>query len=211
MATKTSSSKKSGGQSNKSRQNGHSSSAGSRSNGTAKAGSSTEMDSMLEKLFMDELKDILYAEKKLVKALPKMAKAATSEELKMAFNDHKVMTENQVTRLEEIFEMLGKRPTGKKCEAMEGLVKEAESVIEDTERSTMTRDVGLIISAQKVEHYEIASYGCLAQLARTMGLTEIGNLLAQTLEEEKETDMLLTEIAENNINVDAMEEEEIEE
>lgn len=207
MATKTASPKKSS-QTNRSKQNGQSSSASkARSNGSGKTSSNMKMDTMLEKLFVEELKDILYAEKKLLKALPKMAKAATSEELKMAFTDHKAVTENQIARLEEIFEMLGKRAAGKKCEAMEGLVKEAEGVIEDTERSTMTRDVGLIIAAQKVEHYEIATYGSLAQLARTTGMTEIAELLTQTLDEEKETDLLLTEIAENNINVEAMEED----
>lgn len=161
---------------------------------------------MLEKFMIDSLKDIYWAEKHLMKALPKMEKAATSEELKQAFSDHVTVTEEQIARLEQIFEIMGKKAQGKKCEAMEGLSKEAETVIEETEAGTSTRDVALIIAAQKVEHYEIASYGGLAQLANTMGLTEVGELLGQTLQEEKETDELLTSIAENDINLQAEEE-----
>ncbi|HEY0655362.1 MAG TPA: ferritin-like domain-containing protein [Chryseosolibacter sp.] len=163
-------------------------------------------ESMLQELFLDELKDIYWAEKHLVKALPKMKKAATSEALATAFDDHLAVTQEQVARLEQVFELLGEKPRGKKCEAMEGLVKEAESVIEDTEDGSSTRDVGLIIGAQKIEHYEIASYGGLAQVAKTLGLEEIGNLLGETLEEEKETDQLLTNLAENNINESATQE-----
>jgi ferritin-like metal-binding protein YciE len=168
-------------------------------------------ESMLQDLFLDELRDIYWAEKHLVKALPKMQKAATSEELATAFEDHLAVTQEQVARLEQVFELLGEKPRGKKCEAMEGLVKEAESVIEDTEEGTSTRDVGLIIGAQKIEHYEIASYGGLAQVAKTLGMEEIGNLLGETLEEEKETDQLLTTLAENNINESATREQEVEE
>jgi ferritin-like metal-binding protein YciE len=120
-------------------------------------------------------------------------------------------TKNQVVRLEEIFGLLGKKVQAKKCEAMEGITKEGEGVIEDTEAGTSTRDVGLIISAQKAEHYEIATYGGLAQLATTLGLEEIAGLLNETLEEEKETDMLLTSIAENDINYEASEEDAEEE
>jgi ferritin-like metal-binding protein YciE len=112
-----------------------------------------------------------------------------------------------VSRLEQVFELMGEKARGKKCEAMEGLVKEAESVIEDTEEGTSTRDVALIIAAQKVEHYEIAAYGGLATLAKTLGMNEIKELLGQTLEEEKETDELLTQLAENNINQSASQEE----
>ena len=158
---------------------------------------------MLEKLFIDELKDIYWAEKHLVKALKKLKKAATTEELQQAFEEHTAVTEEQVSRLEQVFEMLGKKAQGKKCEAMDGLTREAEEKIEDTEAGTMTRDVALIISAQKVEHYEIAAYGSLATLANTMGLHEIAEILDQTLQEEKETDELLTSIAENNINMEA--------
>jgi ferritin-like metal-binding protein YciE len=164
-------------------------------------------NSMLQELFLEELRDIYWAEKHLVKALPRMQKATSSEELAGAFEDHLAVTQEQVARLEQVFEILGEKPRGKKCEAMEGLVKEAESVIEDTEEGTSTRDVALIIAAQKVEHYEIAAYGGLATLAKTMGKTEIKELLGQTLDEEKETDELLTRLAENNINQAASQEE----
>lgn len=161
---------------------------------------------LLEKLFVDQLKDIYYAEKALVRTLPKMMKAATSPELRKAFEDHTLVTKGQVTRLEQVFESMGKKAQGKKCEAMEGLIKEAESMIEDTDKGTMTRDVGLIISAQKVEHYEIASYGSLATLAKTLGNQEAKTLLGQTLDEEKMTDELLSGIAESNANQQAQQE-----
>jgi ferritin-like metal-binding protein YciE len=182
---------------------------GKKSTGTKKQSSYTqeENNTMLQDLFLDELRDIYWAEKHLVKALPKMEKAASSEELANAFSEHLAVTQEQVSRLEQVFELLGEKARGKKCEAMEGLVKEAESVIEDTEEGTSTRDVALIIAAQKVEHYEIAAYGGLATLARTMGKNEIKDLLGQTLDEEKETDELLTQLAENNINQSANQEE----
>lgn len=164
-------------------------------------------DSMLHKFFVDGIKDVYYAEKHIIKTLPKMMKAATSMELKQAFKEHLEMTKMQVTRLDQVFELLGKKPQAKKCEAIEGITKEGESIIEDTEQGTATRDVGLIMAAQKVEHYEIASYGGLTQLATTLGLDEVAELLNATLEEEKETDLLLTEIAENNVNYSAAEEE----
>ncbi len=162
---------------------------------------------MLQELFIEELRDIYWAEKHLVKALPKMEKASSSEELANAFADHLAATEEHVSRLEQVFELLGEKPRGKKCEAMEGLVKEAESVMEDTEEGTSTRDVALIIAAQKVEHYEIAAYGGLATLAKTMGKPEIKDILGQTLEEEKETDEILTQLAESSINQQANKEE----
>ncbi len=178
---------------------------------TAKKQSSSytqeENNSMLQELFIEELRDIYWAEKHLVKALPKMEKAASSEDLANAFADHLAATEEHVSRLEQVFEMLGEKARGKKCEAMEGLVKEAESVLEDTEEGTSTRDVALIIAAQKVEHYEIAAYGGLATLAKTMGKPEIKDILGQTLEEEKETDELLTQLAESSINQQASREE----
>lgn len=161
----------------------------------------------LTELFIDSLKDIYWAEKQLVKTLPKMQKAASSQELKDAFASHLEQTKGQVSRLEQVFEMMGKKAQAKKCDAMEGLTKEGESIIEETDKGTATRDVGLIIAAQKVEHYEIATYGGLAQLAKTLGLEEVKGLLGQTLEEEKQTDELLTGIAENNINYDAADEE----
>jgi|SRR5687768_8283861 len=181
-----------------------------KSNGSKKQTSSytpEENNSMLQELFLEELRDIYWAEKHLVKALPKMEKACSSEELAAAFADHLAVTQEQVSRLEQVFELLGEKARGKKCDAMEGLVKEAESVIEDTEEGTSTRDVALIIAAQKVEHYEIAAYGGLATLAKTLGKTEIKDLLGQTLDEEKETDELLTQLAENNINQSASQEE----
>jgi ferritin-like metal-binding protein YciE len=182
------------------------SASGKKSASTATAEKQTQSNTMLEKFMLDSLKDIYWAEKHLTKALPKFEKAATSEELKTAFQDHLTVTEEQIARLEQIFEIMGKKAQAKKCEAMEGLSKEAETVIQDTEAGTSTRDVALIIAAQKVEHYEIASYGGLAQLATTMGMTEVAELLGQTLQEEKETDELLTSIAENDINHQAEEE-----
>jgi ferritin-like metal-binding protein YciE len=167
---------------------------------------SQQTNTMLEKFLVDSLKDMYWAEKHLTKALPKLEKAATSEELKQALQDHLTVTEEQVARLEQVFELMGKRPQAKKCEAMEGLSKEADTVVEETEAGTSTRDVAIIIACQKVEHYEIASYGGLTQLANTMGLTEVAELLGQTLQEEKETDELLTSIAENDINFQAEEE-----
>lgn len=181
---------------------------GKKSTGSKKSSySKEENNSMLRELFVEELRDIYWAEKHLVKALPRMEKATSSEELANAFSEHLAVTQEHVTRLEQVFELLGEKPRGKKCEAMEGLVKEAESVIEDTEEGTSTRDVALIIAAQKVEHYEIAAYGGLATLAKTMGKNQIKELLGQTLEEEKETDELLTQLAENNINQTANQEE----
>ncbi len=162
---------------------------------------------MLQKLTVDSLKDIYYAEKQLLKTLPRLNKAATSPELKQVFQNHITVTQQQVSRLEQVFEMMGKKAQGKKCEAMEGLIKESESIIEDTEAGTKTRDVGLIMAAQKVEHYEIATYGALVQIAKTMGKNDIAEILSQTLAEEKEADQLLTDVAENNINMQAQQEE----
>jgi ferritin-like metal-binding protein YciE len=163
-------------------------------------------NSLLKEFFVDELKDIYYAEKQIAKTLPKMKKAATSEELKTAFESHLTMTQEQVERLEKVFELLGEKAKGKTCEAIEGIIKEGEGIISETDSKTATRDVGLIFAAQKVEHYEIATYGGLAQLAETLGLTEVAQLLHTTLEEEKQTDKLLTTIAENHINYEASEE-----
>lgn len=161
----------------------------------------------LLELFIDEIKDIYWAEKHLVKTLPKMKKAATSPELANAIAEHLEATKVHVTRLEEVFNLLGKKVQAKKCDAMEGLAKEGEGIIEDTEDGSATRDVGIILAAQKVEHYEIATYGGLTQLANTLGLNDIANLLAQTLAEEKEADETLTGIAENDINYEAASED----
>lgn len=160
-------------------------------------------ESMLRDLFIEELKDIYWAEKHLTKAMPKMRKGATSEELAGAFETHLAQTAEQISRIEEVFGLLEMPVRAKKCDAMEGLVKEAQSVLEDTPKGSSVRDVALIIQAQKIEHYEIASYGSLVQLAKTMGETEIADLLQTTLDEEKETDVLLTELAESGINISA--------
>lgn len=185
-----------------------SNSRSSNSKSSNASSSSQGKDSMLEEFFADELKDIYWAEKHLVKTLPKMRKAATSPELQQAFEDHLQVTTEQVGRLEQIFEMMGKKAQAKKCDAMAGITEEAAGIIEETEKGTATRDVGLILAAQKVEHYEIATYGGLAQLARTLGLDDVAEILETTLAEEKETDELLTEIAENNVNYEASQEEE---
>jgi ferritin-like metal-binding protein YciE len=161
----------------------------------------------LMELFLDGIKDVYWAEKALVKVLPKMVRAAGSQELKTAIENHIDITVEQVNRLDQVFELLGKRAQAVKCDAMEGLIKEGMGIIEETDKGTATRDVGIILASQKIEHYEIATYGGLAQLAKTLGLEEIKNLLGQTLDEEKEADMLLTEVAENNINVQAASEE----
>ena len=164
------------------------------------------MEPALLELFKDEIKDIYWAENHLVKTLPVMAKAATSTELVTALTEHLEQTKIQVKRLEQVFELLGEEPEGKKCEAMNGITKEGEEIIADTEEGTATRDVGIILAAQKVEHYEIGTYGGLAQLAETLGLTEVKNLLGQTLSEEKQADLLLSQIAESKINYEAAEE-----
>lgn len=163
-------------------------------------------NTQLEKYFSDSLKDIYWAEKALTKALPKMEKAATTEELKTAISDHLEQTKGHISRLEQVFEILGKKAQAKKCDAMEGILKEGESIVEETEDGSMTRDVGIIMASQKVEHYEIATYGGLISLAQTLGLEDAAGLLTETLEEEKETDAGLSEIAENNINWQAEQE-----
>jgi ferritin-like metal-binding protein YciE len=165
-------------------------------------------ESALNELFIDELKDIYWAEKHLAKALPKMAKAATSDELRQAIEQHKVETDNQISRLEEVFQAVGEKAAAIKCEAMEGLIKEGESIIEDTEDGSITRDAGIISAAQKIEHYEIASYGTLRTLAGVLGYDEAVTLLEATLAEEKKTDDLLTQIATGGINQSASAEKE---
>jgi ferritin-like metal-binding protein YciE len=162
--------------------------------------------SPLEEFFHDELKDIYWAEKHLVKTLPKLAKAATSSELKGAFTEHLEVTKGHVTRLEKVFEILDYRPQAKKCDAMEGITREGESIIEDTEEGTSTRDVGLILAGQKAEHYEIATYGGLAQVAKTLGYKDVVELLESTLSEEKDADQSLSELAENTVNEQARQE-----
>ncbi len=165
--------------------------------------SNAEPQSKFLTLFMDELKDIYWAEKHLVKSLPKMQKAATSEELAEAIGEHVEITKEHVARVEQIFEIMGVKAAAKKCEAMEGLIAEGQEVVEDTEEDTAVRDVGIIIASQKIEHYEIAAYGSLRALANKMGQSDVMSLLEQTLGEEKEADQMLTQIAESSINEEA--------
>jgi ferritin-like metal-binding protein YciE len=160
--------------------------------------------SQLMQLFEDQLKDIYWAEKALVKALPKMAKNATSEELIEALDNHLKETEGQVSRLEQVFGLIEKKAAAKKCDAMEGLIKEGESIMEECEEGPM-RDAGIISAGQKIEHYEIATYGTLQTFATTLGLTEAAELLELTLEEEKTADETLTEVAVSVVNVKALE------
>lgn len=164
--------------------------------------------SQLTKLFTDSLKDIYWAEKHLTKTLPKMKKKATSQELKQAIEEHLAQTEEHVKRLEQVFEICGKKPQAKKCDAMEGLSKEGDSVVEETEDGSMTRDAGIIMASQKVEHYEIATYGTLVVFAKTLGLNDAADILIETLKEEKDTDERLTGIAEGFINQSAQEEDD---
>ncbi len=163
-----------------------------------------EKNSEFKKFFVDELKDIYWAEKHLAKALPKMQKAATSKELIAAFEKHTQETEKHVETLEKVFEALGEKPVVKKCDAMEGLIEEVRSIIEDTDSDTMTRDAGLILAAQKAEHYEIATYGTLKAFANHLGNDTVVKLLNSTLENEKATDVALTKIAESYINEEAV-------
>lgn len=163
-------------------------------------------DTEFHEFFVDELKDIYWAEKHLAKALPKLQKAATSNELAAAFEKHTLETEGHIAVLEDIFALLEEKASAKKCDAMAGLLEEADGIISDTDKGTMIRDAGLILAAQKVEHYEIATYGTLKVFAENMGRQDIADLLSQTLENEKETDVALTEIAVGAINTQAAEE-----
>jgi ferritin-like metal-binding protein YciE len=168
--------------------------------------------SQLKELYIDELRDLFDAENKLVKALPKLAKAASSEKLRAGFEEHLEQTRGHVERLEEIFEALDEKSTGKKCAGMAGLVKEGEEIM-DEDFSAEVMDAALISAAQRVEHYEIAAYGCVSAWAQLLGESEANALLEKTLEEEKETDRKLTQFAQE-INVEAKgsgEEEEEEE
>jgi len=161
----------------------------------------------LQELYVEELRDIYDAEQQLVKALPKIAKAATSDSLRSLIEEHLDVTESQVERLGEIFEELGIKPKGGKCEAMRGLIDEATELI-DADADSEVLDVALIMAAQKVEHYEIASYGCLRTFAELLEHEEQAETLQEILDEEKDADENLTELAETNINLDAAESEE---
>lgn len=167
-------------------------------------------ESKLMKLFEDELKDMYWAEKALTKAAPKMIKNATSDKLVDVLESHFHETEGHVGRLEDVFETIGKKAVAKKCEAMAGLIKEAEDLMRETDKGAM-RDAAIISAAQKIEHYEIASYGTLRTFAQTLGLDDVVSLLEETLDQEKSADHKLTEVAESTINVEAMEEMEAEE
>jgi len=165
----------------------------------------------LHELFVDELKDVYDAEKQLTKALPKMAKAADNQELRSAFEEHLEITRMQVNRLEEVFKSLGIAARGKPCEGMKGLIEEGQEKVEELERGA-TLDAALIASAQKVEHYEIATYGTLATFAEIMGHQDAKDLLGQTLDEEKEADEKLTQVAgQINFEADAEGEAEMQE
>jgi ferritin-like metal-binding protein YciE len=153
-------------------------------------------------LFEETLKDIYYAEKAILKALPKMAKKASSKKLQTAFTKHQKETERQVERLDQVFELIGKRASGKKCPAIDGIIEEAEEVIKDAEDDTI-RDAAMLAAAQSVEHYEISRYGTLAAWAEKMDMSDAVELLEETLKEEKATDQKLTELAESEINVEA--------
>ena len=155
----------------------------------------------LKELYVDELRDIYNAENQLIKALPKMAKAAASEDLRAGFEEHLEQTKGHAQRLEQIFTALGEKPSGKKCKGMEGLIEEGKEMMEE-DLEDEARDAGLISAAQRVEHYEIAAYGCVRTYAKILGEEEAASLLEQTLEEEKETNEKLTELAEK-INVEA--------
>jgi ferritin-like metal-binding protein YciE len=157
----------------------------------------------LQKLMIEELRDLYDAEQQLVKALPKMAKAATAPELKAAFEEHLEVTRQQVERIREVFDLLGQTPRRKACHAMEGLVEEGSEII-DADGDSDVKDAALISAAQKVEHYEIAGYGCVATWAERMNQPDAARLLQQTLEEEKETDAKLSRLAESLVNAEAM-------
>ncbi|WP_230533442.1 YciE/YciF ferroxidase family protein [Microvirga roseola] len=159
-------------------------------------------DKTLEDLFLHTLKDVLYAEKQILKALPRMAKAADSDELKQAFEQHREETQGQIERLEEVFKMLGKPARGVQCEAINGIIEESKEVMEDFADSEAL-DAGILAAAQAVEHYEITRYGSLKTWAEELGMRDATKLLDQTLQEEKKTDQLLTKLAEARVNTKA--------
>lgn len=176
------------------------------SSNSSSNGQSANKPSYLQKFFIDQLKDIYYAEHELLKGLELMKQSSTTEELEDAFDNHYKQTERHIKRLEKVFQFIGKKAEGKKCEAMDGLLKEGKSIISETEEGSLTRDAALIVAAQKIEHYEIATYGGLVQLAITMGLQRAAELLDKTLQEEEQTDRLLTDVAESYINIEAEQE-----
>ena len=178
---------------------------------TSKSTKSTKSKSAvadgLRELFIDSLKDIYWAEKALTKALPKMVKNATSKKLIEGLESHLNETEEHIKRLEEVFSNLGKKAVAKKCDAMAGLIEEGEGIMKETAKGPV-RDAGIIAAAQKVEHYEIATYGTLVAFAKTLAEDEVAGILAKTLEEEKQADENLSKVAYNSINFDAAAEDE---
>ncbi|HEY8780695.1 MAG TPA: ferritin-like domain-containing protein [Mucilaginibacter sp.] len=163
-------------------------------------------DSALNELFIEELQDMYSAEKQLINALPEMAKNATSNELRTAISNHLKETENHITRLEHVFDVVDTKTKEKKCDGMAGLIKEGNVIVNETEKGSITRDAGIISAAQKIEHYEIASYGTLKTMAEVLGYHEAVNLLDATLQEEKYTNNLLTSIALKGVNESARKE-----
>ncbi|MBR0647841.1 YciE/YciF ferroxidase family protein [Plastoroseomonas hellenica] len=157
----------------------------------------------LNDLFEDTLKDVYYAERQILKALPKMMRAAENQELKTAFNTHKEQTEEQVARLQQVFELIGKRARGKTCPAINGIIEECEELLDEIKEPGAVRDAGLAACGQAVEHYEISRYGTLVAWAKAMGNTDAAALLESTLGEEKETDKLLSQLANRSINKQA--------
>jgi ferritin-like metal-binding protein YciE len=195
---------------------GNSKNSGSKGSNTSKLANNMETrgsEESFTKLFEDGLKDIYWVEKALTKAIPKMIKKATSEELVAALEEHLSITEEQVSKVEQVFEMIGKKPQAKPCAAMKGILEEAEETMKEFEG--VVGDAAIICSAQKVEHYEIASYGSLAAFAKALNLDDAAVLLAEIMEEEKEADLKLSEVAETSVNAEAImaggEEEEEEE
>jgi ferritin-like metal-binding protein YciE len=157
----------------------------------------------LDEMILHFMQDIYYAERQIMKALPKMAKAAQSPELKAAFTTHRDETQGQIERLQQVFEALGKRTKGVTCEAINGLIEECEELLEGTKEPSPVRDAGLVACAQGVEHYEIARYGSLVAWTKAKGLTDVSALLQQTLDEEKKTDTLLSKLANSDLNKQA--------
>jgi ferritin-like metal-binding protein YciE len=165
-----------------------------------------ERSSKLKKLFTTQLRDIYWAENKLVKKIHKLSDAATTVQLKEALDYHLTETRGHVNRLEKVFDLIDEKAEGKKCPAIAGIVEEGEEIIEETDEGSAQRDVGIILIARKAEHYEIATYGCLAQLAKTLGYTAVNEILGTTLNEEKRADERLAQIAETGINYKAAQE-----
>ncbi|OJV54091.1 MAG: rubrerythrin family protein [Bacteroidetes bacterium 43-16] len=162
----------------------------------------------LRSFFIDGLKDMFWAEKAIIPGLQKLQKLSTCEQLSDAFETHEQQTQKHIARLEKVFQMLGEKAEAKKCKAMEGILKEVDEMVEATPEYSATRDAIAIIAAQKVEHYEIASYGGLVALGHTLGLSQVANMLQKTLDEEEQTDLNLTDIAESHINFEAEQETE---